>query len=123
MNINPIKIFLLIIISITFILCKGQKKKETLSLKLDKVSEVNKIPIPKNGFSNAYVDIDSTLWFSSNGGGLYHYDGKTFKNYTGQTFSNILFIFGDLEDNIWYGGKHRIWKFDGQMITQITTNE
>jgi len=65
-----------------FMSCNGQVKNENLSIKIEKVSAINKIPVPENGFSNAYVDKDATIWFSSNGGGIYHYDGKTFINYT-----------------------------------------
>lgn len=56
--------------------CNGQVENEKRSAEVDKVSEVNKIPVPKNGFSNGYADKDGTIWFSSNGGGIYHYDGK-----------------------------------------------
>ena len=68
-------IVLLILPSI-IISCNGQVKEEKKSV------EVSKIPVPKYGFSSGYIDKDGTIWFSSNGGGLFHYDGKTFKNYT-----------------------------------------
>ena len=38
-------------------------------------------------------------------------------------FSDLLFIFGDLDDNIWFGGAHGIWKYDGEIITEMTTNK
>ena len=58
-------------------------------------------------------------------GNLCVFDGQKFSEFkhNGQPFSNILFIFGDFKDNIWFGGKDGIWKFDGQTITEITTNK
>ena len=80
--------------------CNGQvEKKEKLSLKVEKASEVNKIPVPKNGFSNAYLDKDGSLWFSSNGGGIYHYDGKTFKNYTKKNGLNSNQVYSITSDH------------------------
>jgi hypothetical protein len=35
----------------------------------------------------------------------------------------VLFIFGDLEDNIWFGGANGIWKYDGEIVTEMTTNK
>ena len=33
-------------------------------------------------FSNAYADLDGTMWFCSNGGGVFHLDGESFMHYT-----------------------------------------
>ena len=41
----------------------------------------------------------------------------------GRLFSDVLFIIGDQEDNIWFGGKYGIWKYDGEILTEIATNE
>ena len=61
-----------------FISCNGQVKNEKPSADTEKVAEDMKISVPENGFSNAYLDKDGSIWFSSNGGGIYHYDGKTY---------------------------------------------
>ena len=98
MNLIFRHIFLLILFS-TLISCNGQIKKEKTALNVEKVSEVNKIPVPKNGFSNAYLDKDGTLWFSSNGGGIYHYDGKTFKNYTKKNGLNSNQVYSITSDH------------------------
>jgi hypothetical protein len=70
---------LLILVS-TFISCNGQVKNEKSSGDVEKISEVNKIPVPENGFSNGYADKDGTLWFTSNGCGIYHFDGRCCMN-------------------------------------------
>ena len=70
-----------------------------------------------------FEDKNGNLWIGAGLGNLCIFDGQHFSefNYNGQTFSNVLFIFSDLEDNIWFGGRDGIWKFDGQAITEITT--
>ena len=58
-------------------------------------------------------------------GNLCVFDGQKFSEfkYDGQTFSDVLFILGDSENNIWFGGVNGIWKYDGQIVTEITTNK
>ena len=102
--------------------CNGQVKKEKQSLKTEKVLEVIKIPIPKNGFSNAYVDKDSTLWFSSNGGGIYHYDGKSFKNYTeenGLSSNQVYSITSDYKNNLWFGTQNGLTKYNRKQFEYL----
>jgi ligand-binding sensor domain-containing protein len=103
--------------------CNGQvEKKEKLSLKVEKASEVNKIPVPKNGFSNAYLDKDGTLWFSSNAGGVYHYNGKTFKHYTeknGLSSNRVFSIVPDLKNNLWFGTQNGLTKYDRKQFKHI----
>ena len=115
-------ITLLILFSLV-ISCNGQVKKEKLSHKVEKVSEVNKIPVPKNGFSNGYVDKDSTFWFSSNGGGIYHYDGKAFKNYTennGLSSNQVFSIVSDHKNNLWFGTQNGLVKYNRQQFEHIS---
>lgn len=73
-------IVLLIIFS-TVISRNGQGKTNNEFPESEKTQTKNKIPVPKNGFSSALVDIDGSLWFSSSGG-IFHYNEKSFKNYT-----------------------------------------
>ena len=77
-----IKNIFLLILSTTIISCNGQVKSNNKSVEIEKTQTNNKIPVPKNGFYNGMVDKDGTLWFCSNGDGIYHYNGKSFKNYT-----------------------------------------
>ncbi|MBK8556832.1 MAG: hypothetical protein IPL65_14135 [Lewinellaceae bacterium] len=107
-----IKNIFITILASTVISCNGQAKKVKQSLQAEKGSEMVKIPIPENGFSNTYLDKDGTLWFSSNGGGIFHYDGKAFKNYTeknGLSSNQACSITSDhknnmaLRDFIWVG--------------------
>ena len=59
-----------------FISGNGLAGEEEKSAQLEKDQVASKIPILKNGFSNAYLDTDGSIWFSSNGGGIFHYNGK-----------------------------------------------
>ena len=114
-------ITLLILVSLV-ISCNGQVKKEKQSLKAEKGSEIAKIPIPTNGFSNAYVDKDGTIWLSSNGGGIYHYDGITFENYTqedGLSSNQVYSITSDHENNLWFGTQNGLTKYDRKRFEHI----
>jgi ligand-binding sensor domain-containing protein len=111
----------LILISVSlFISCKGEVKKEKQSIEKD--SEAIKIPLPKNGFSNGFVDKDGTLWFTSNGDGIYHFDGKTFKNYTtkdGLSSNQIFSMVSDHENNLWFGTQNGLTKYNRKQFEPI----
>jgi hypothetical protein len=55
-------------------------------------------------------------------GNLCIFDGHNFSEFSsnGQPYSSILFILGDLEDNVWFGGSDGIWKFDGESVMKMT---
>jgi ligand-binding sensor domain-containing protein len=69
-------------------------------------------------------DKNGNFWLGAGKGNLCIFDGHTFSEFTynGRTFSDVLFIFCDLEDNIWFGGRHGIWKYDGKTVTEITAS-
>lgn len=114
-------ITLLILFSVV-ISCNGQVQKEKLPLKVEKVSEVNKIPVPKNGFSTGYVDVDGTLWFTSNSSVVYHYDENIFKNYTeknGLSSNQVYSITSDSENNLWFGTQNGLCKYNRNKFEHI----
>jgi ligand-binding sensor domain-containing protein len=71
-----------------------------------------------------YEDKNGNLWLGAGMGNLCIFDGQKFSEFknNGQTFSDVLFIFGDSEENIWFGGKNGIWKFDGKTLAEIITS-
>lgn len=98
----------------TFVSCNGQTKYEEESTKVKNLT-FNKIPLPENGFSNGFADKDGTFWFSSNGGGVYHYDGKTFKNYhenNGLSSNQVFSIASDQKNNLWFGTQNGLVKYN-----------
>jgi len=118
-----IKYILLLTLSSTIISCNGQVKESRDSIEIEKTSEVNKIPIPKNGFSNAYLDKDGSLWFSSNGGGVYHFKGKIFKHYTeknGLSSNRVFSIVSDHKNNLWFGTQNGLTKYDRKQFNHIS---
>jgi ligand-binding sensor domain-containing protein len=117
-----IKNIFITILASTVISCYGQVKKEKQSLQAEKGSEMVKIPVPENGFSNAYLDKDGTIWFSSNGGGIFHYDGKAFKNYTeknGLSSNQVYSITSDHKNNMWFGTQNGLTKYDRKQFENI----
>jgi ligand-binding sensor domain-containing protein len=72
-----------------------------------------------------YEDKSGNLWIGAQFGNLCIFDGQKFSefNYNRQSFSDLFFILEDLEENIWFGGKNGIWKYNGKTLTEITTNE
>jgi ligand-binding sensor domain-containing protein len=72
-----------------------------------------------------YEDKNGNIWLGANFGNLCIFDGQKFFEfkYNGQTYADIAFIFGDLEDNIWFGGSNGIWKYDGNEVSEITTTK
>ncbi len=71
-----------------------------------------------------YEDKNGNLYLGANLGNLCVFDGQNFSefNSNGQTYYDILFILGDSEDNVWFGGGNGIWKFDGQTVIKMTTD-
>lgn len=114
----------LLVLFLIVISCNGQIKKEKRSLDVvEKVSEGIKIPLPENGFSNGYLDKDGTIWFSSNGGGIYHYDGKAFKNYTeenGLSSNQVYSITSDHKNNLWFGTQNGLTKYNRKRFEHIS---
>ena len=112
----------LLVLFLIVISCNGQVKREKRSLQAEQGSEMVKIPIPENGFSNAYLDKDGSIWFSSNGGGIYHYDGKTFKNYTeknGLSSNQVFSIVSDNKNNLWFGTQNGLTKYNRKKFEHI----
>lgn len=117
-----IRNIVLLILSSTIISCNGQVKSKDKPSEKEKTQVASKIPVPQNGFSNALVDKDSTIWFSSNGGGIYHYNRKTFKNYTkkdGLSSNQVFSIASDQNNNLWFGTQNGLTKYDRKQFENI----
>jgi ligand-binding sensor domain-containing protein len=60
---------------------------------------------------------NGNLWFGSIGSGVYHYDGKSFRNFTtknGLVNNEIGSIFEDKAGNIWFGANGGASRYDGK---------
>lgn len=122
MKLNPIKTFLLIIISSTFISCKGQEKTEP------KITETKSFEFGKtvsnldNRIWAVFQDSRDNYWFGSNGKGLYHFDGKILRLITsddGLINNTIRGIQEDNKGNIFIETPKGISKFTGENFTAL----
>jgi len=125
---NPIYSLLLSLIFITS--CNGQNKTQPQEI----VKEPKTIPIgqPKmiktqgtNQADNVHCGLQDkagNLWFGTTGEGVYHYDGKSFTNFTvkdGLSNNTVWSILEDKTGNIWFGTKAGICRYDGKTFTSI----
>jgi ligand-binding sensor domain-containing protein len=72
-------------------------------------------------------DMAGNIWFASNGGGAYRYDGKTLANFSQKEGLCDNFVQTMLEDrsgNLWFGTRHGgLCKYDGTTFTAFGRNE
>jgi len=70
-----------------------------------------------------YEDKSNYLWLGSGTSALSIFDGEHFRAFedsNGNTFDNITFVMGDSKDNIWFGNRGGLWKFDGEEVIEMT---
>lgn len=112
----------LLVLVTTFMACNEQVKGEKQTGEVGIVSEMIKIPVPENGFSNGYLDQDGSIWFTSNGGGIYHFDRKAFKNYTeknGLNSNQVFAVVSDKKNNLWFGTQKGLTKLSGPLFEHL----
>jgi ligand-binding sensor domain-containing protein len=122
MTFNPIKTFLLIIISSAFLSCTGQVKTEpeiidTISFGIGKT-----VLNLDNRIWAIFQDSRDNYWFGSNGKGIYHFDGKVLKlitSHDGLIDNTIRGIQEDNKGNIYIETPNGISKFDGKNFTTL----
>ncbi len=64
-----------------------------------------------------WVADDGSVWVGTWGGGLGHFDGKTWTNYTvadGLPANHIFMLHGDDQGNLWIGTSNGLSRFDGK---------
>ena len=119
---NVLKTFTYLVVFSLVISCNGHIKKDTQTLQGAKNSVVINIPVSKYGFSNAYLDKDGSLWFSSNGGGVFHLNEKKYTTYTekdGLSSNQVYAIVSDQENNVWFGTQNGLTKYNRKNLTPI----
>jgi len=122
MNLNPIRIVLLIFVSSTFLSCKGQEKTEPKTTET-KTFEIGKTVLNlDNRIWEIFQDSQDNYWFGSNGKGVYHFDGKTLKLITkddGLIDNTIRGIQEDDNGNILIETPKGVSKFNGEEFTAL----
>lgn len=122
MNISPIKIFLLIIISSTFLSCKGQEKTEPKIIETKSFEFGKNVSNLDNRIWVVFQDSRDNFWFGSNGKGVYHYDGEVLKLITsddGLIDNTIRGIQEDNQGNIYIETPEGISKFDQKKFSTL----
>lgn len=117
------KTVILLILWLIFTACNGQNLNKSNAFGDRKDAILNKIPIPENGFSNAVLSRDGSLWFSSNGNGVFHFDGIKYINYTekdGLGSNQVFCIVEDSKNNLWFGTQNGLTKYDGNQFENIS---
>jgi len=80
---------------------------------------------PENNVFCGLLDKSGNLWFGTTGEGVYHFDGKTFTNYTTEDGLNSNSVWSMIEEkngNILFGTGDGICRFDGTSLIDITHN-
>ncbi len=87
----------------------------------------SKISSPRfSSFWDVLEDRKGNLWFASIGSGVYHYDGKFFKNFTtndGLAGNEVTCIYEDKTGNIWFGANGGASCYDGKSFRKLTTKD
>lgn len=108
--------------------CDGQQKINTsVDVKMNQETAIGK-PVKELGKQLWYVFNDSkgNYWFSSNGEGVFFYDGKSILNYRkedGLAGDTIRQVQEDKYGNIYFSTFGGINKFDGQKFTTLEAIE
>jgi ligand-binding sensor domain-containing protein len=122
MNINSIKIILLVFVSSTFLSCNGQVKSEQTITK-NKATELGKSVLQlDNRIWVIFQDSKENFWFGSNGEGIFYLNGKDLKQITtenGLVDNTIRGIQEDKSGNIFIETANGISKYDGKLFTTL----
>lgn len=115
----------IILMILLFVSCSEQaalNKGDKVNGNNTVVQNFIKIPVPKNGFNNAYLHNDGSIWFCSNGGGVYNFNGKSFVNYTtkdGLSSNQVFSITTDSKNNLWFGTQNGLTLFRNDIFKPI----
>lgn len=78
-----------------------------------------------NNVRQIYEDKTGLLWICSGTSELSTFDGNhftKFKDQEGRTYDQITFLVADAKDNLWFGNRTGLWKYDGKKVSSMTQN-
>lgn len=122
MNINPVKLILIILVSANLISCIGQVKPVHEKGEIIPSEIGNWVTELDNHIWSVYQDRKGNFWFGSNGSGIYHLDGKKLKQFTtsdGLVDNQIRGIQEDAKGNIYIETPRGVSMFDGTKFTTL----
>ncbi|BDS11564.1 ligand-binding sensor domain-containing protein [Aureispira anguillae] len=118
-----LKSYSLLILAFIIIACNDPNLKKSDTNTPAPRALNDKITMPKNGFNSGLLDSRRNLWFGSNGGGLYCYNGSTFVQYTeddGLCNNQLYSIIEDQEHNLWLGTQNGLCNYNRKIFTHIS---
>lgn len=112
-------------VALAFISCQGQSPSRASQQTANSEASIGAIVDHlSDHLWYVYQDKKNNYWFSSNGEGVFRYDGKTILNFTtkdGLSNDTIRQIQEDEFGNMYFTTFSGINKFDGNMITSLTS--
>jgi ligand-binding sensor domain-containing protein len=75
---------------------------------------------------NMMEDKEGNIWFSSEGYGVYKYNGNSFENFgeeEGLKVKAVQTIYQDKFGQIWAGGGGGLFKLDGKKFIEVKRND
>ena len=72
-----------------------------------------------------YEDKNGNIWFSSEGFGVYRFNGESLTNFSkeqGLEVGAVQTIFEDREGRFWVGGGGGLYRYDGNSFVNVTKN-
>ena len=127
-SLRRLKSYSILILVFLIVSCNGQNQKKPNTSKLNTTSseqlknKASKVINPKNGFSCGFLDSNGNLWFGSNGGGVYHYNGNYFENFTednGLCNNQVYSIIEDKESKVWFGTQNGLCSYDRKIFKHV----
>lgn len=70
-----------------------------------------------------FEDKQGKFWIGSGNSELSIFDGEhfsVFEGNDGQKYDRIIFVFEDTGNNIWFGNRNGLWRFDGKKVIEMT---
>jgi len=122
MNINSIKIFLLIFITSYFSSCNGQVKTESKIIETKSFEFGKPVSNLADRIWVIFQDSKENYWFGSNGEGVFYLNGKELKQITtenGLVDNTIRGIQEDKSGNVFIETANGINKYNGKSLTTL----
>lgn len=112
--------YLTLFLAVFVISCNGQNQSESKNTEIN--TSKSYVVTPENGFNCGLLDSKGIMWFGSNGGGVYRYDGQSFTHFTtvnGLSNNEVRAIIEDTEGNLWFGTGNGLCKYANETFTHI----
>lgn len=118
----PVKSFTILMLALCLTSCNSQSQTASSVNKPTAPTVENKEITFDTGIYCGFLDSEGILWFGSNGGGVYRYDGASFSQFTeedGLCDNQVLAIIEDKEGTLWFGTDNWLCRYDREIFTHV----